>query len=241
MNSRVIFLDFDGVVNTPIWNEKGTSSRYNFPKDGKVNNFQAVQWLSEFCKKCNYDIVVTSTWRSDSNYKECLINGGLREGIQVLGKTGDLSWEHPWPEPTRGYEIKRYLEEHPEIKYYIIIDDENQFLPEQQHHFVHIINDWTGFGYLEYQKCIDIYMKDLGHQSSYWLPKDIEPQQNGVEVDGIRYLGLTEPVEQIIFVTKNTRRECEPDYILAHDTFSLNGVKYRKVKTDEFCRRYKKQ
>ena len=39
-----------------------------------------------------------------------------------------------------------------------------------------------------------------------------------------------EPVEQIIFVTEHTRNECEPDYILAHDGFTLNGVKYRKVK-----------
>ena len=53
-----------------------------------------------------------------------MINGGLREGIDVLGKTDDLNYEHPWPEPTRGYEIKKYLEEHPEIKFYIIIDDE---------------------------------------------------------------------------------------------------------------------
>ena len=121
MNSRVVFLDYDGVVNVPMWNDKGTSSRYNFPSDGKVNNFQAVQWLSEACQKFHYDIVVTSTWRSHANYKECLINGGLRDGIQILGKTVSLSYEHPYPEKTRGWEIKKYLEEHPEIKYYVIL------------------------------------------------------------------------------------------------------------------------
>ena len=230
--SRVAFVDIDGVLNVPMWNEKGTSSRYNFPKDGKVNNFQAVQWLSEFCKKCNYDIVVTSTWRSDDNYAECIINGGLREGIQILGKTDDLNREHPWPEPTRGYEIKKYLEEHPEITYYVIIDDEDQFLPEQQHHFVKIINDWTGFGYLEYQKCVDIYMKDLGHHGSNWIPKEPPVNTDSMQVDGHRYLGLTEPIEEIIFITKNTRQHCDPDYILDHDSFTLNGIEFRKVKSD---------
>ena len=65
MKSRVVFLDYDqdGVVNTSMWNGKGTRCTYNFPSDNKVNNFQAVQWLSEACQKFHYDIVVTSTWR----------------------------------------------------------------------------------------------------------------------------------------------------------------------------------
>ena len=217
-----------GVVNVPMWNEKGTKCSYGWPKHGKVNNFQAVQWLSEFCKACKYDIVVTSTWRSDRNYAECLINGGLREGIEILGKTDDLNYEHPWPEPTRGYEIKKYLEEHPEIKYYIIIDDEDQFLPEQQDHFVKIINDNVGFGYLEMEKCKDIYMKDLGHKSSFWEPKDEPKLDLGITIDGQRYLGLTEPIEKIIFITENMRRECSPDYIMAHDAITINGKTFKR-------------
>lgn len=158
-----------------------------------------------------------------------MINGGLREGIEILGKTDDLNYEHPWPEPTRGYEIKKYLEEHPEIKYYIIIDDENQFLPEQQDHFVKIINDNTGFGYLEMEICKDIYMKDLEHQSSFWTSKEEKNlYRPGITVDGQRYLGLTEDIEKIIFVTKNNRQECTPDYIMAHDALTINGVAFKK-------------
>lgn len=221
-----------GVVNNPIWDEAGKTCNYGWPSLGKVNNFQAVQWLSEACLKFHYDIVITSTWRDKANYAECLINGGLRKGIEVLGKTDDLKYEHPWPEKTRGYEIKKYLEEHPEIQYYVIIDDENQFLPEQQHHFIHIINDWTGFGYLEFKKFEDIYMRDKGHGSSHWLPKVIEENNDGIRVDDNMYLGIDEPVENIIFETANTRRECTPDYILAHDTFTINGIKFKKVIED---------
>lgn len=160
--SRVIFLDYDGVVNTPMWNDKGTTCKYNFPKDGKVNNFQAVQWLSEFCKKCHYDIVVSSSWRTDSNYKECLINGGLRDGIQILGKTPDFRGQQ-----RRGSEIKSYLETHPEIKYYIIVDDIDDMLPEQEDHFVQT-DESRGFGMMEYRKCIEIFLKDNGHKGSFW-------------------------------------------------------------------------
>ena len=49
MKSRVIFLDYDGVVNTPMWNSKGTNCRYGWPSDGKVNNFQAVHWDRSQC------------------------------------------------------------------------------------------------------------------------------------------------------------------------------------------------
>ena len=165
MNSRVIFLDYDGVVNTPMWNEKGTKCTYNFPKDGKVNNFQAVQWISECCKRFHFDIVVISTWRFDANYKECLINGGLREGIEILGRTDELSTE-PW-QIQRGKEVEKYLNEHPEIRFWMIIDDCDEFLPSQKNHFIQP-EDSTGFGLKEFQQFEQIFMKDLGHQSSFW-------------------------------------------------------------------------
>lgn len=115
---NVVFLDYDGVVNTPIWSSDGSECRFNHPEDNKVNNFQAVQWLSKFCIKYNYSIVVTSTWRRHSNYKECLINGGLNQGIDILGKTPHFD------DCSRHTEIETYLTAHPEIDKYIIIDDD---------------------------------------------------------------------------------------------------------------------
>lgn len=116
---NVVFLDYDGVVNTPIWSDDGEVCRFNYPSDNKVNNFQAVQWVSEFCKEFGYSIVVTSTWRLSKNYKECLINGGLRKGIEILGRTESIS------NASRGAEIKAYLDAHPEIEKFLIFDDEN--------------------------------------------------------------------------------------------------------------------
>ena len=127
-----MFLDYDGVVNISMWNEKGTKRCFGYPEDGRVNHFQAVQWVSEFCERGHYDIVVTSTWKKYPNYGECLRNGGLRQGIEILGKTEDLSHERK----RRGDEIKLYLDEHPEIRYYVIVDDIDDMLPEQMGHFV---------------------------------------------------------------------------------------------------------
>lgn len=44
---NVVFLDYDGVVNTPMWNADGTRCSFGLPQDSKVNNFQYVQWVSE--------------------------------------------------------------------------------------------------------------------------------------------------------------------------------------------------
>lgn len=146
---NVVFLDYDGVVNTPMWNEDGTKCRYNFPDNNKVNNFQAVQWVSEFCQKYDYSIIVSSSWRTEENYKECLINGGLRDGIEILGKTKALGMK-------RGKEINIYLRDHPEITGYIIIDDIDEFSKFQQKRFVRTRED-VGFSKYDYYKACRIH------------------------------------------------------------------------------------
>lgn len=143
-----------------MWNEKGTSCNYGWPSDGKVNNFQAVQWLSEACQKFDYDIVVTSTWRFRDNYRECLINGGLRNDIEVLGKTPSLR------DVSRGTEIKAYLDEHPEITYYVIVDDEADMLPEQMGHFIMTDGD-VGFTIKDFKKFKEIFNKDSKQGGSF--------------------------------------------------------------------------
>lgn len=143
-----------------MWNEKGTTCNYNFPNHNKVNNFQAVQWLSEACQQFHYDIVVTSTWRWDPNYKECLINGGLRSGIEILGCTPSLR------DQPRGAEIKAYIDAHPEINYYVIIDDDADMLPEQMDHFIK--TDYrVGFTMREFQRFDEIFMSDKGRGGSF--------------------------------------------------------------------------
>ena len=134
-----------------MWNENGTLCRYNFPEDNKVNHFQAVQWISEFCLKYDYKIVVSSTWRMDNNYKECLINGGLREGIEILGKTDCRGIK-------RGDEIDSYLKDHPEIDGYIIIDDCDDFHKHQKDRFVETRGD-VGFMEYDYYKARRIHNK----------------------------------------------------------------------------------
>ena len=143
-----------------MWNAEGTVCSYGHHGHNKVNNFQAVQWLSEACQKFGYDIVVTSTWRIWDNYKECLINGGLRSGIEILGKTDRIRGV------CRGAEIKKYIDEHPEIQYYVIVDDEADMLPEQMGHFI-MTNGDTGFNLSEFKRFEEIFKKDNERGGSF--------------------------------------------------------------------------
>lgn len=137
------------MVNTPMWSEKETRCLYAFPKDNKVNNFQAVQWVSEFCQKYNYSIVVTSTWRLEENYAECLKIGGLRDDTLIYGRTPCV------PCGCRGDEIQKYLKDHPDIKNFVIFDDEND-IGDLESHLVHC-DPFNGFGENEFYEAISLH------------------------------------------------------------------------------------
>ena len=162
---KALFLDYDGVVNIPIWDAKGAVCTFAFPKENTVNHYQAVQWISELCQKFNYKIVVTSSWRRSENYAECLKNGGLRADVEIVGKTDildDVDYRIK-----RGSEIEAYLKDHPEIEYYLIIDDEDIALPAQKNHFIHT-NGCYGFMLPDFDKAKQIAELDERHGGSFW-------------------------------------------------------------------------
>ena len=56
---NIIFLDYDGVINTKV---------EDF--DGYFDNPEAIRYLNKLCKEFHFDIVVTSSWRHHSGYKD---------------------------------------------------------------------------------------------------------------------------------------------------------------------------
>lgn len=151
---NVLFLDFDGVVNTPQWyidTDGKYKCKYNFPSDRKVNNWQAVQWVSEFCEKYNYKIVISSTWRKDGFKvsKDCLINGGLRKSIEIIGIT-PVTYDRP-----RGEEISGWLLENPDATNYLIFDDDS----DMGKHLDRLVkcDSVIGFGMREFNTAITLH------------------------------------------------------------------------------------
>lgn len=154
MKSRILFLDFDGVVNTPIW-QPNIGWSMNLPHHNKVNNTKAIELISKFCKLFDFDIVVTSDWRLNDNWRECLLNGGLDSDVTILDKTDNL-WQ-PGSNLCRGLEIRKWLEEHSEVEIFIIIDDFiEDMLPEHRPFIIHT-DEEVGFTEWNFNQCIDIF------------------------------------------------------------------------------------
>ncbi len=160
---NIVFLDYDGVVNTLMFYEGQNQPRYYYPEDNKVNNYQAVRWLEKLCLEENASIVVSSDWRKWPNYVECLRNGGLSEKVEILGKTPILGYE----DSTRGQEIQAYIDQNKDkfiIENFVILDDDvdmGDLLPNLVKTYAMV-----GFHYKEYIKAKKILHGNLNFKKN---------------------------------------------------------------------------
>lgn len=122
----IVFLDFDGVINTRFYYHKDGKLCGGFyhEEDMKVNNIDAINLLNKLCLETNSDIVVTSSWRKHTyinnkfTTKKVLINSGLNEDINVLD-------DAPILDTGIGDEVRQWLIEnnYPLDHPFVIIDD----------------------------------------------------------------------------------------------------------------------
>ena len=147
--SKIVFLDYDGVVNRKMWTQLDGKwvCRYGYPEDGRVNDGQAVQWVSEFCERYGFDIVVTSTWRKYPEWETSLRGGGLRESVKILGAT-------PLPTKDRAEEISEYLAAHPDIGEYLVFDDKDSLVESIHACRLVLCKKERGFGEEEYNAAV---------------------------------------------------------------------------------------
>lgn len=111
-----VFLDIDGVLNTRTTVER-TPDGYKGIDDARV------EVLAKAIKKYGgADLVLSSDWKDIKPEDEdfCYLISKLeKQGLKLEGQTID-HWNN------RGEGILRYLEEHPEIDEFVILDD-NKF------------------------------------------------------------------------------------------------------------------
>lgn len=108
-----VFLDVDGVLNTKTTVERS-------PEDYKGIDDARVDILAKAVKKYgNADLILSSDWkdlRSDNGDFCYLISKLEKYGLHLEGKTSDHFNK-------RGEGILKYLELHPEIDDFVILDD----------------------------------------------------------------------------------------------------------------------
>lgn len=117
---KVIFLDVDGVQNFACTEARAPSGCVGVAS-------QPLKVLSKIVKATGARIVQSSTWRREWEFEEesCgkdglyLVGRLKRYGLHILDKT-----EHPTPNENRGQEIKNWLDRHPHVDKWIVLDDD---------------------------------------------------------------------------------------------------------------------
>lgn len=137
----VIFLDFDGVMDTESYDSYLVNHNMpNVDEYGPVFDPECVKNLENILNATGAQIVVSSTW------KECMTLDEIREMWKKRNLPGYILDVTPNVNPHfRGDEINAWLESQEEECLYTIVDDmdASQFTDEQQSHLV-LINPWTG-------------------------------------------------------------------------------------------------
>lgn len=124
---KYIFLDFDGVMNTPATLHNG--------KIGALDH-EFVARFNDVVRKTGAKVVISSTWRLFKNIAEVILAAGFLID-EFEGMTPSLfDPANPEKKFCRGDEIAKWMQESGvEIDRYAILDDDEDMLPEQQSHF----------------------------------------------------------------------------------------------------------
>ena len=130
---KTIFLDIDGVLNVDYTDKD---------QFGHIFRDEYVQNLKEVIEKTGAKIVISSTWKDKgiermlALWKERNLPGEIidvtPDCVDVCEATNIVYYD----QVKRGHEIKLWLDRHPEVTQYVIFDDIQDFLDEQQDYFV---------------------------------------------------------------------------------------------------------
>lgn len=152
---NIIFLDIDGVLNSVDsaiayhnWLPRGSRQQMEDRLDPV-----SIGLLKQLCDQTEAKIVISSTWRRGRTTKDFIkifAAYGWHDA-PVINRTPVLDTE-------RGYEIQEWLDSHPEVTNYVILDDDSDMLDSQLQNFVHVSNV-NGFRSRHYCKCLRLFGK----------------------------------------------------------------------------------
>lgn len=181
---KVIFLDFDGVMNNCGSHNyhKRRIKRYmkEFDCDYKTAERHLGRFLDSFDPVCasNFQIildehpdamiVLSTSWRNihDTEFCKKKLEEYFVDSSRVIGKTPVVI--RGWTSGDRTDEIAQYLDEHPEVENYIILDD--AFI-SGVYHYRHVQTDWDGGGLT--QKHVRDALAYLSHPGAPREPKPV--------------------------------------------------------------------
>lgn len=130
---NVLFLDIDGVLNSKRSTLASMLGYLPYPPMSKQAipaaihdiDWVAVGLVATLCKRYNAKIVLSSAWRETFTVEYL----AEQFGLPIIDATDTES-------DTRGNQIQRWLDKHPEVEFYAIVDDNSGMLSLQKDHFV---------------------------------------------------------------------------------------------------------
>lgn len=145
---KVIFLDFDGVLNSVRSATAFGGYPWNVHPDSlKLFDQVAISLIRNFCIKYDISIVLSSTWRKSFTCEDL----GAALDLPIKDRTA-LHYSGN----NRGEEIQKYLDANTHIIEYVIIDDDNDMLEEQKHRFIQTC-PYEGFQWKDYVRLHELF------------------------------------------------------------------------------------
>jgi hypothetical protein len=143
--TTVLFLDIDGVLNSMRSCEAYKGFPHGFDaKNMAMFDHTAIALIRRLCNETDASIVLSSSWRILHSVHECA--NGL--DLPIFDRTPSLGTK-------RGQEIKAWLDAHPGVATYAIVDDDSDMLTEQRRYFVKT-DIYEGLTFRNYRELVGI-------------------------------------------------------------------------------------
>ena len=183
---NVIFLDIDGVLNSPNYTKKYKEMKTRKGRTYKNIDDNALNYLKELQNRYDAKIVLTSTWRKWRNlisidkFKKSIKENPITEdertedyaNLRTLYEKLRLEYDLDLDDMTddlqnRMLEIQLYLLLHKEIEKFVILDDDDQNFTEMfEEQFVQCCKEGEAFGEKEFEQACTSF-----EQQKRYIPK----------------------------------------------------------------------
>lgn len=118
---KILFLDIDGVCNSLEYAQRNNMNLWH------ATDPELVKLVKRIIKETKCDVVLSSTWRLYPEAREVV----KRDVCHFIDVTKDMQAGAKRGIVYRGHEVQEWLDRHPAVTQYAILDDDADFLPDQ--------------------------------------------------------------------------------------------------------------
>lgn len=129
MSRKIIFLDIDGVLNSSEFNDYVRGEFLVDPAFEDILAAGPILTVRYIVDQTGAEVVMSSSWREYPEAKWKAIMQMKLYGVEVVDSTPILPAPKMWD--YRNNEIKAWLDKHPEVSSYVILDDMPMTYAEQ--------------------------------------------------------------------------------------------------------------